>query len=60
MTIDRFYHHHCYPRLEDYPELLDQDQEGANLQNYPYGFDELSHSPGQGGSQFHFVLGPQL
>ncbi|MBT3241603.1 MAG: outer membrane protein assembly factor BamA [Bacteroidetes bacterium] len=28
--------------------------------DWGYGFDELSHSPGQGGSQFHFVLGPQL
>jgi len=28
--------------------------------DWGYGFDELPNSPGKSGSQFHFVLGPQL
>ena len=28
--------------------------------DWGYGFDDLPHNPGQGGSQFHFVLGQQL
>lgn len=28
--------------------------------DWGYGFDELPHNPGKGGSQFHFVLGQQL
>lgn len=28
--------------------------------DWGYGFDEIPHSPGKNGSQFHFVLGPQL
>jgi len=28
--------------------------------DWGYGFDDIPYSPGKGGSQFHFVLGPQL
>jgi len=28
--------------------------------DWGYGFDEIPYSPGKNGSQFHFVLGPQL
>lgn len=28
--------------------------------DWGYGFDEVPNNPGKGGSQFHFVLGPQL
>lgn len=28
--------------------------------DWGYGFDEIPNSPGKNGSQFHFVLGPQL
>lgn len=28
--------------------------------DWGYGFDDIPHNPGKNGSQFHFVLGPQL